>query len=179
MDSQSIIYRLSSIVMRNTSMREIHVSRGARDRYRFDEALFGASGNAILGNFHAARRFAQRMNEQRDLMSYPERAVRASQINALGLIHEMLHALIKEYREAVDPQVNRRALTHLYSRLGRPSVEATLRRFLQEFPPLAVYRREQALPEYLEGETEGMPNREVALEELLLLWITNDNPAAW
>jgi glycosidase len=160
-------------------MREIHVSRGARDRYQFDEALFGASGNAILANFHAARRFAQRMNEQRDLVSYPERAVRASQVNALGLVHEILHALIKAYRETVDPQVTRRALLSLYGRLGRPSVEATLRRFLQEFPPLVVYRREQAVSEYLEGETEGTPNREVALEELLLLWITNENPAAW
>src|SRR5262249_29674676 len=63
--------------------------------------------------------------------------------------------------------------------LGRPSVEATLRRFLQEFPPLVVYRREQEIAGYLEGETEGMPNREAAVEEVLLLWITNDNPAAW
>ena len=34
------------------------------------------------------------------------------------------------------------------------------------------------MQKYLEGSTNGVPNREIALEELLLLWITNKNPAA-
>jgi hypothetical protein len=32
---------------------EFHVSRQARDRYQFDEALFSLTGNVILANFHA------------------------------------------------------------------------------------------------------------------------------
>ena len=39
---------------------EFHVSRAARDRYAFDEALFGLSGNVILADFGATRRCAQR-----------------------------------------------------------------------------------------------------------------------
>ena len=30
--------------------REFHVSRAARDRYQFDEALFGLSGNVVFAN---------------------------------------------------------------------------------------------------------------------------------
>jgi len=33
---------------------EFHVSRQARDRYQFDEALFSLSGNVLLANFYAA-----------------------------------------------------------------------------------------------------------------------------
>ena len=62
----------------NAARMEFHVSREARDRYRFDESLFTLTGNVIFANFHAARVFAQRMNERRDLVSFPEQAVKDS-----------------------------------------------------------------------------------------------------
>ena len=34
---------------------EFHVSRQARDRYKFDAEIFSISGNVIFANFHAAR----------------------------------------------------------------------------------------------------------------------------
>ena len=70
---------------------EFHVSRQARDRYDFDETLFSLSGNVLFANFHGARVFAQKMNDRRDLVSFPEQAVKAGQINAMGLIDEILH----------------------------------------------------------------------------------------
>ncbi len=70
-------------------MMEFHVSRQARDRYHFDLSLFGYHGNVIFANFHAARLFAQKINQQRDLVSYPEQAVKAGQVNALGLMDEI------------------------------------------------------------------------------------------
>ena len=65
---------------------EFHVSRQARKRYKFEDSLFSFNGNVIFANFHAARIFAQRMNEKRDLVLHPELTVRAGQINAMGLI---------------------------------------------------------------------------------------------
>jgi hypothetical protein len=61
---------------------EFHVARDARDRYRFDEALYAITGNVIIANFHAARQFAHRMNQRRDLVNFPEQAVKASQVSA-------------------------------------------------------------------------------------------------
>ena len=46
---------------------EFHVSRDARDEYKFDESLFSYNGNVIFANFHAARTFAQRINQRRDV----------------------------------------------------------------------------------------------------------------
>ncbi len=65
---------------------EFHISRKARDRYKFDETIFSITGNVIFSNFHAARVFAQRMNDKRDLVRFPEEAVSSGDINAMGLI---------------------------------------------------------------------------------------------
>ena len=161
----------------NAVRMEFHVARAARDHYQFDESLFSLSGNVLFANFHAARVFAQKMNERRDLVSFPERAVKAGQINAMGLIDEILHYVVGLYREQISPNAMQQALDWLYERVGREEVDATLRRFADEFPPLAVYRREISLEAYLEGETVGVPHCQILLEEMLMLWLANANPA--
>ena len=156
---------------------EFHVSRRSRDHYQFDESLFALSGNVIFANFYAARVFAQKINHKRDLVSFPERAVRAGQINALGLIDEMLHHVMQLYREQRNPQAVHQALLWLYDHLGQDAVDKALYQFADQFPPLVVYRREITLDEYLQAATGGVPNRASVLEELVMLWLSNVNPA--
>ncbi len=156
---------------------EFHVSRLARDTYQFDDSLFASSGNVIFANFHAARVFAQKINEKRDLARFPEQAIRAGQINALGLLDEMLHQVVADYRQQKNPAVMRQALEWLGEKVGGAAVDAALRKFADEFPAVAVYRRELTVDAYLAGATGGVPNREIVLEEMLMLWLTNVNPA--
>jgi hypothetical protein len=156
---------------------EFHIARAARDYYEFDESLFALSGNAIFANFHAMRLFAHKMNDKRDLLAYPERTVRAGELNALGLIDEILHHVILVHRQERKPDVMALALDRLNEELGREAVDAALRKFADEFPPLAVYRREAGLDDYLEGQTAGAPHRQILLEEMLMLWLANANPA--
>ena len=156
---------------------EFHISRQIRDRYSFDQSLYSYSGNVIFANFHAARLFAQKINQSRDLANNPEQAIRSSQINALGLIDEILHHILTLYRRNENPKVFSQALTWLEESLGHTEVERTLERFASEFPAVAVYQGEITLAEYMRGSTEGIPNREVVLEEMLMLWVENRNPA--
>ncbi len=156
---------------------EFHVSRQSRDHYQFDQFFYQLTGNVIFANFHAARVFAQRMNEKRDLANYPEQAVRAGQVNAMGLIDEISHLLVEYYRQQVNPNIISDALEALDSRFGPDAVDRVIERFADEFPALAVYRREQSLIDWLQGETDGFSNREIALEETLMLWLSNMNPA--
>src|SRR5271166_1603544 len=95
---------------------EFHVSREARDRYQFDDALFSLGGNVLIANFHASRVFAQKMNDRRDLMRFPEQTVRAGHINAMGLIDEILHFVTGLYREQKQPEVMRQAVDVLRAR---------------------------------------------------------------
>ena len=154
-------------------MFEFHVSRQARDTYSFDDALFSFNGNVIFANFYAARIFAQRINEKRP----PDRTVKAGQINALGLIDELQHYALKLYREQKNPRVLQEALDYLTGQIGPAEVEKALRRFVDEFPPVAVYNGQITIEEYLRGETGGMPHRQITLEEMLSLWLANQNAA--
>jgi len=157
---------------------EFHIARKARDRYQFDASLFSISGNVILANFHATRVFAQSINQQRDLVTFPEQAVKAGQLNAMGLIDEILHYVVGLYREQKNAEAMREALDWLEERLGRDVVDSALRKFVVEFPPVAVYRRQVDPDAYLTGETAGVPNRQILVEELLMLWLDNTNPAS-
>jgi len=156
---------------------EFHISRQARDRYQFDQSIFSLSGNVIFADFYAARIFAQKMNEKRDLIRFPEGAVRAGQINAMGLIDEILHFVIEKYRRQINPIVMGEALDWLVQQVGEEALNTCLQNFADQFPPLAVYRREDDLQEYLDASTGGIPNKQIVLEEMLMLWLANMNPA--
>ena len=158
--------------------RELHISRESRDRYEFDQSLFSLSGQVIFADFHTARLFAERMNQRRDLARTPEKSARASELYALGLIDEILHHIVAEYKRQRRPDVMQRAMEHLEEMLETSAVDKALETFIETFPPIAVYRGDLSVEEYLNRITDGTSNREIALEELLLLWLANENPAS-
>ncbi len=161
----------------DTAPREFHISRQARERYQFDPSLYSVSGNVIFPNFGAVRLFAHKMNQPRDLVRFPEQTVRASEINAMALIDEILHHVVYLYREQKNPVVLEQALAWLDERLGQPAVDRALHAFASEFPALAVYRSEISLDAYLDSRTADVPNRQIVLEEMVMLWLANMNPA--
>lgn len=158
-------------------MYEFHVSRLCREKYDFDQSLFSFDGNVIFTNFLAAREFVQKINEKRNLVYFPEQAVRAGEINAMGLIDEILHLVIALYRQQISPTVIAEALTFLEERFDPGDIDLVLKQFVDTFPPLVVYQGEILAEDYLESSTDGFPNKQLALEELMMLWITNQNPA--
>jgi len=145
---------------------EFHVSHKARRKYQFDEGLFALNGNVVLADFAAARRFAEALSRGRG------QPVPAGDINAMGLIDEILHILIRKY-ELQNPGILRRALESLTGM----DVETALLKFTEEFPPMAVQRGELSARAYLDRETAGTPHRQSTLEEMLLLYLSNLNPA--
>ena len=157
-------------------MFEFHVSRMVRDRCGFADSLFSLSGNVVFANLAASREFAHRINLARDVGNHPERAVHPGALNAMGLIDEALHAVAEQYRRQRDPRAMQDALTWFASRLGGDALDRTLQGFTEHFPALAVYRGQTA-SEWLAGSTAGVPHRAVALEELMMLWLANLNPA--
>lgn len=156
---------------------EFHVSRKARDKYKFDSSLFSTNGTVIFANFHGAQTFAQKINAKRDLLHFPEEAVSAAEINAMGLIDEILHSIMSHYRQNINPQVFQNALDWLEDKFTTDELNRALNLFVEEFPPLDVYLNKTTAAKYLQGETNGRTNREIALEEMLMLRLANMNPA--
>ena len=161
-----------------TPQCEFHILADVRDKYKFDESLFAISGNVIFPNFHAARIFAKKLNDARDLARFPEQGVKAGQLNALGLIDEIYHYILRVYEETANPGVFGRAQSYLNTKLGTDELQTAIASFVALFPPLKVYKKESPATEYLAEKTEGRSNQHITIEELILLYVSNFNPAA-
>lgn len=161
----------------NRNEKNFHISRAARQKYQVEDSLFSLRGTVVFANFYSARLLAQKINAARDIARNPDRAVQAGELNALGLIHEILHFILQQYRQQRG-DVMAQAVATLYENVGADAVETTLQKFVDQFPPLPVYRGEQTILEYLNGSSDGIPNRETVVEEMMLVWLENQNPAA-
>jgi glycosidase len=158
-------------------LMEFHISRAARDRYHAEQTLFSFAGNVIFADLKASRELAHRMNQARGTENDPERVINPGALFAMGLIDEASHLLLQHYRKSVAPQAIPEALQWFSSRVGLERFDRLLLRFVQEFPGSAVYRGEETAQEWLTGSTDGIPHREAAFEELMMLWLANANPA--
>lgn len=147
------------------------ISQPARKRYQFERELFLANGRVRLSEFGAARRFAGQMSAVRG------EPVPASDINALGLIDEVLHIILRQY-EMQNSGVMARAMRWLERSIGQESMRRVMVRFVNEFPPLAVYHGQMTPEQYLDEHTDGVSNRQQVMEEMLILRMANLNPAA-
>lgn len=156
---------------------EFHISREARQKYQFEDELFSLNGNVILVNSYAAKVFAKKVNDQKELVNHPEKAVKAGEINAIGLMDEIMHYLIGLYRNKVEPKIFEKAMIYLEKKIGELELENVISQFIHDFPPMKVYNKEISLEKYLSGESNGLSNRQIILEELFLLGLENRNPA--
>jgi glycosidase len=155
------------------ALYEFHILKEIRDHYSFDETLFSSNGNVIFANFHAVRVFTQKLNERRD----PARRVKAGNINAMGLVDEIYHVLLRTYEEQENPRVFSRAVEHTTKNLGKSTVSKIVKTFSSLFPPIDVYRGNLSLDQYLEKSTGGKTHVESTVEEIILLYFANSNPA--
>ena len=92
---------------------EFHVSRESRNLYNFDDAIFAQTGNVIFIDFFRVRIFADKMNQKRDLVSSPDKAVKAGSLNAMGLIDEILHYVVGLYKKQIDKKILAKLENHL------------------------------------------------------------------
>jgi glycosidase len=157
---------------------EFHISKSIRDKLKLSELLFSYSGNVVFANVAASRKLAQQLNELPGAQAQP---VHAAALFAMGLIDELSHALVARYRREQDPEVMSAAAEWLGSQVTPAQSERLLLEFVKQFPTVGVYRGEQTPEQWLKGTTKtefGVePNRAIAMEEMLLLWLANRNPA--
>ncbi|MBV8115845.1 MAG: alpha-amylase, partial [Silvibacterium sp.] len=153
---------------------EFHISRKVRDKLDVTGLLFSYTGNAVFADVTASRKLAARLNEARGPDAEP---INAGALFAMGIIDELNHALAAEYRKHVDPQVLSEALRWFAGKIAPANLERMLLTFVEQFPNVDVYQGKLTVAQWLNGTTEGLPNREAALEELMLLWLANSNPA--
>ncbi len=158
----------------NTKLKfEFHIAKQIRQKYRIGDEFFSITGNVVFANFAAVRKFVNKINEYRDDNS----KLRPGEVNAAGLIDEIFHYILREYETKQNPDAFRKALKRLNEKLSEKEIDELLLEFVEVFPPLAVYQKRINAKTYLTGFTEGKSNKEIVLEELMLLYLSNLNPA--
>jgi glycosidase len=135
-------------------MRELRVGRSSRRQYDLDRRHLGDDGELLVDEHPAARRLAARLNER----GGGAPTAHAGEIVALGLLHEVAHALVDRYERDVRPGAFASALAALDDRIGRKAVDDVLDRLADEFG--------------------SDPDRPEALESLVLLDLAGENPAS-
>ncbi len=157
---------------------EFHTSADARKKYKLEENLFSLTGDLIVGDFSQARKLADKINRIKKDDNRHHNLTTPGQINAMGLIHEIFHFLLGYYEENINPGVFTRTLKHLKENITAEETEKVLLNFIKDFPPLDVYKGNIGAEDYLIGTTGNKSNREILVEEIILLHLQNNNPAA-
>ncbi len=157
------------------AVMDFRIARPARDRYAFEESLFSSDGDAIVFDAARALSLAERFVDED-----ADRARVASEIAAIGLIHELGHRAVAVERrgDPVGGGPMARGLAALDARIGQTEVDGGLVTYESTFPALPVYRDEVDAEEWLMRDKGSVPGREAALEELALTSIAARNPAA-
>ena len=158
----------------------MHARKTARDAYfptRFDDVFFTPRGDVAFKDTGDARRFADKVNvrDERSAAS----SLRPAEVAAMSLVHEIFHAIVGLYRKK-NAEGFDKLRAQVGERMGEDGVKETLRTFLNAFPTPAIYKQMQG-----EGDEtaekllarEGKTAEDEFTEEVILLWLTNQNPA--
>ena len=154
---------------------EFHIDRDIRREFGLQSSLFAITGNVILADLRQSRTLAAKFNAQQPPGS--GNFIRAGQLFAMGLIDEILHYVTALYRNQIDPDLFDNCLQRLETRLGESRTGGLLTAFSEQFPPRPVYSGEKVVPEYLSSTEEGESCRSLSLEETMMLYLANTNPA--
>ena len=166
------------------SYNEFHISKKVRDLCDFNQGLFASSGNVVFANMKNVRDFQFLFNNYIETQTKDNnKKVSAGQLNAMGLIDEILHYVCMLYRRNKVQTFTTDLLANLDKEFSKEKVDSLLLDFIKEFPPVEVYKEKTTAKEFLErlsldpGTNLQRSNREQSLEELILLHLANENPA--
>lgn len=152
---------------------EFHVAAALRKRHGFDLSLFATNGKVVFADFRAVRLFVHRFNENRN----PRDKVFPGEVNATGLLEELFHIIIRQYEGHTTSETMQKAFADAQTVIGVEAVNDLQKDFVRVFPPMAVYQDKLDIETYLNGNTNGIGHNAIVLEEMLLLWLANHNPA--
>ncbi len=140
-------------------MRALPISRTARRRFRLDQAALTAppSTPRLAAGVASARRIAAAVNAARPP---GEPSAQAGELAAFELLHEIFHLLVDKAGELVPPSAMPAATEAVELVVGEPVLDDLLDAVGEEFPDV---------------DDRPAPDR---LEELLLVRVANENPAA-
>ncbi|MBD3255248.1 MAG: alpha-amylase [Candidatus Lokiarchaeota archaeon] len=155
------------------------ISREARTKYQIDEYDFDEKGNLFFdGKVHLVRSLVKKLNEKRDLISFPELAIRTGQFNGMSLIFEINHYFLNKYREKnKEISLKNQLFEHLKETIGYEELYEATKTLVDEFPPEKIYTKKKDIDKFLKKKEGDIERTAKYLDEFVNLWLANINPA--
>ena len=174
---QKKIEKKEEIKRRKDLTLEFHIARASRDRYNCRNHLVTIRDEEIKPNMRDIRLLADKINKRRIDEKREGKPLYGSYLYAAGLLDAIFHFLIARYSKEMAPGILGELEEFLEDKYGEEELQKLYTLFSGSFPALAVYRGEISSEEYLATDSSGIPNSRLILEELIILWLGNINPA--
>ncbi len=155
------------------------ISRDARNKYELNDFKLSERGNIEFGgDIHLVRLFVQKLNQKRDLINYPELAVRIGEFNGMALMYEIKKYLLDLYREETENEfLTLELFDHLKEKIGDLRLNKAIYSLIEEFPPEKIYQGDINVEDFLKEEVQGIGNNIQFVNEFIDLWLGNSNPS--
>ena len=121
------------------SHNEFHISKKIRDLCNFNKGLFASSGNVIFANMKNVREFQLLINNVFESRGEENKKLSAGQLNAMGLIDEILHYVCMLYRRDKVATFMDDLLGVLDKEFGHAEVDSLLLDFMKELPHISEW----------------------------------------
>ncbi|NOX36145.1 MAG: alpha-amylase [Calditrichaeota bacterium] len=156
-------------------MSRLPVSASARKQLQLAGFEFSEDGHWILSDLRQIRKWVHRLQK---MGMVDTQTFHAAEVNGIALLHDVFHHLFERYRSEIQGDVLQAALKYLQSQISQSRLREMMRTFLQEFPPPSIVRGEIEAEAFLSRKIhKGLTGQEWILEELILLYLANQNPA--
>ncbi len=163
---------------------EFHINGEVREKCNLNASLFSSCGNMILADIQAVHNFVFNFNMLVTDGAFGKKQayLKASELNAMGLLDEIFHYMLRLYRTDTEKDFFKNGYEFINTELKKRKLnelDILLEQFCQEFPPKAVYTKETSIKKWLLDfdKTSSVPNKFLALEEFMLLQLAVKNPA--
>ena len=166
------------VSLREKSQREFRIRADLLRQLQIDNTTpLNRPGESSPADFSAVHKLADRINQHRLTQDPPGKPVAAGDLNALGLLDELMHYQITHYLQEVDSDLFHKLNDQLAQEYDYQELIGVLTSFTENFPPTPIIQGRQTPEEWLNQQSDGTSNLLLAMEELLLLHLDNDNPA--
>ncbi|MFW6351838.1 MAG: alpha-amylase family glycosyl hydrolase [Bacteroidota bacterium] len=150
---------------------EFHTERTIRRKFNIETSFFSTNGSVVFSNFAAVRNFVYKFNAKSD----PRIHIYPGEVHASAMLEEIYHIMFRQYEKQMEPRIFEKILDVMDSK--KENLDKLLFDFADKFPPQKVYSGEITINQYLESTTEGRSNILIILEEMIMLFFSNYNPA--
>ncbi|WP_456438975.1 alpha-amylase family glycosyl hydrolase [Caldithrix abyssi] len=152
------------------TIKEFHLKKSVRQQLLTHDSWFKKQGDVIISNQQVALKLAEALRPL-------NKNIQASELNALGLLHEIEHAMVEFYQKHILKNVLLQLERHFRQKLGSKSYQKLLECFCEYYPPTPVLKNDMSIKAYLKAQSGQTPNSQLILEEIFLLWLDHLNPA--